>query len=801
MPDRPEHDPLKLIHGPTIWTLSFVRILLPVLVVALALLSTPQFDDTATTSASSAVPTGQGAAIVGDVDCDQDVDAVDALQGLRSLSGLPSTAACLEEAGDTDCDGDRDAVDSLRILRHTAALANSTPPGCPAIGTPAVLPLLLNEVMFLPGAGDDPFVELKSTGGGADPSGLLLVNERDDQFVVPNVGALDSDDVLLVEVGSDFLDDESGFVELRDGSELLDRVAWGIDEPNAVRLSTGGVWDDPEPGLTIGRAPDSADVGPFGWHPFAPADATPGLPNLQPAVDALLPFDGAIFPPGDVELSWYPVAGAQTYSVQVALNDAFSPTLIDETVATPGLDVALESGDYFWRVGANGPSGAASFSSPQQFSLNPAFVAAAPAGAPVTVAVDHLKQKKDTAMLLLESNKKTGTHAWDRSHPDLDVNDPADNMNCVLASLAMMNHSAGGDISQDRIGYEILNNLIPGPEYDLNWGRGFNVAEIEQAFAFALGVAPTTFPASSKTTDEQWAFITAALDAGDPLLSVTSTHATVITGYQSFGGKKLIRIHDPWLRVLWADLASQGFTHFWRASAATNPPDDEPGIAADSDNDGIVDFDETQRFHTNPQDEDSDGDDVEDKEEVRESVFHPSGYNVGKFLGEVRDWDGDGLPNERDCDSDNDGLDDGDDPDDWTIPPSSPDPPTCGPPASITIVGHTMERRDDHTCKKTQELCTYIVTVSLQYTTSVPSAISCYQVVDGGSNNWGGDTNVPSGPGALTLTNDLHSSPPDGPIDVPLTCDLFDISDGLLFAPVIATASVPLNVSVPPLPD
>ena len=770
---------------------------------------------------SSAPQSGPQQEIWGDGDCSGSVSPVDSLKILRKDAGLSSLSvqglcpglgssvavnAVTRVWGDGDCSGTLSPVDSLKTLRFDAGLsATKVDPTCPDFGDLVTIGAaggltLLNEVLFVPGVGDDPFVELKTTGGGADPSGLLLVNEREDQFVIPNVGSIDGEEVLLLEFGgSDFLNDESGSVELRDGEEVLDRVAWGSDQPYPVRLSTGGAWGDPEPGLTIGRAPDSTAVGPFGWHPFAPDDATPGLPNPQPAVDALLPFDGAIFSTGAVELSWYPVAGAETYAVQVADNEAFSPTLIDETVATPGLEATLEGGDYFWRVRANGASGASSFSSAQQFSLDATLVAAAPAGATVTLAVPHLKQKKDTSMLLLESPRETGAHAWDKPHPGLDVNDPADNVNCTLAALAMMNHFFGGNLSQDRIGYDFLKGLTPGPEFDLMVVLGTRFPDqVEQAFAFALGVASTPFHASEKTKDEEWAFITASLDAGDPLLATTRQHSTVISGYMSFLGKNFVRIHDPWLGVYWGELAPVQFVWFWRPSAETSPPDDEPAIHSDSDNDGIVDFDEIQRFHTNPQDEDTDGDGVNDKEDVRESVYGEFGYL--KTIP-VRDWDRDGLPNELDCDSDNDGLDDGDDPDDWTTPPSLSNPTMCGPPASITIVGHTIERRDDHVCKATFELCTYIVTVSVQYTTSVPSAIYCFQVVDGGAAGWGNDTNVPSGPGALTVTNDLHSSPPDGPFPIPITCDLRDISAGILFAPIIATASVPLDVTVPPLPD
>jgi len=88
----------------------------------------------------------------GNVDCDQDVDAVDALHILRYVAQLPSmvpdncpdvgaTPAPMSLAGDgsqmrgdVDCDDDVDAVDALRILRYVAGLNPNLPDGCPPIG-------------------------------------------------------------------------------------------------------------------------------------------------------------------------------------------------------------------------------------------------------------------------------------------------------------------------------------------------------------------------------------------------------------------------------------------------------------------------------------------------------------------------------------------------------------------------------------------------------------------------------------------------------------------------------------------
>jgi len=74
-------------------------------------------------------PTGtpSGEPVVGDIDCDGNVDAVDALAILRFVGGITDElVACAQPAGalsggavlgDVDCDGSVDAVDALAILR------------------------------------------------------------------------------------------------------------------------------------------------------------------------------------------------------------------------------------------------------------------------------------------------------------------------------------------------------------------------------------------------------------------------------------------------------------------------------------------------------------------------------------------------------------------------------------------------------------------------------------------------------------------------------------------------------------
>lgn len=89
----------------------------------------------------------------GDNQCDKDVDAVDALAGLRNSAGLAyqqdpgcpaigsivnvaAPASAIAVFGDVDCDTDVDAVDALKILQFVAGLPFLQNEPCPDLGTP-----------------------------------------------------------------------------------------------------------------------------------------------------------------------------------------------------------------------------------------------------------------------------------------------------------------------------------------------------------------------------------------------------------------------------------------------------------------------------------------------------------------------------------------------------------------------------------------------------------------------------------------------------------------------------------------
>jgi hypothetical protein len=79
----------------------------------------------------------------GDLNCDGEVNVVDALMVLRHVAGLPFTVPdCLEPGsqqgnglrGDLNCDGEVNAVDALILLRYVVGLPFNLPLDCPEIG-------------------------------------------------------------------------------------------------------------------------------------------------------------------------------------------------------------------------------------------------------------------------------------------------------------------------------------------------------------------------------------------------------------------------------------------------------------------------------------------------------------------------------------------------------------------------------------------------------------------------------------------------------------------------------------------
>jgi hypothetical protein len=276
-------------------------------------------------------------------------------------------------------------------------------------------------------------------------------------------------------------------------------------------------------------------------------------------------------------------------------------------------------------------------------------------------------QHKDTRMLCLEGCNLTGDHLWNRSHDypkimkrDDEIHEHEENY-CGRACISMINsyyqESHAKKLSQDYISYHYFKNepwkcggttyAADQPEGDLGHGKDISINNpywnIRHLLKWALGGVEIKWSRSSKLT---YPIIKEAIDAGHPILIARYEHALVIRGYEAIenidGDLSVnIAVNDP----LWSEGEQADMSYDMMLDAGTNKKDvtddflfrcqgwwfanksvsdplkDPENLSIDSDNDGIVDFDEEVRFETDVKNPDTDGDCLPDKLEIMRYTF------------------------------------------------------------------------------------------------------------------------------------------------------------------------------------
>ena len=265
-----------------------------------------------------------------------------------------------------------------------------------------------------------------------------------------------------------------------------------------------------------------------------------------------------------------------------------------------------------------------------------------------------------------------------------------------LLCCARINNFYTGNLTQDRIGYEVFSANVrryaarvvaqsfnqgaptapieraPGPERDLNYGYGLSIEMVAAAGLFSLGAMPG--PGSGYAPlDSIWNRSVAELNAGRPLLGFNCCHVFVIRGYERRGTRRLLYLNDPWPQPNMPgqyafDIDSAGrplgqLEGFMSYPSHPSVAQMEPEALRDSDGDGVWDFDEINRFHTDPNNTDSDGDGVPDKRDIESGIYETEfGYGYAwnpSYNSPGRELDGDGTATELDPDSDDGGCKDG----------------------------------------------------------------------------------------------------------------------------------------------
>lgn len=320
-------------------------------------------------------------------------------------------------------------------------------------------------------------------------------------------------------------------------------------------------------------------------------------------------------------------------------------------------------------------------------------------------------QRKDTTMLDIgggpgnmdANNNPVGStrfgdaNRWDGPH--LDGNGAAlfswngyDNWYCVRASTAMLDTFYGGNLSEDRISYHIWeewatanggNSTTGKPEGDMGFRQGFgSYSSHLESLQWALGATvigtsycPTNVSGVYTCTTGgaapiTWPTVKALLDSGKPFMSINknNAHARVVDGYRILAdNSQWVRILDPvpdncnpecgTSGIRWEafDTFKEDNERTYAVNGSTSARSDEASIGQDTDGDGVNDFDEIVRFHTDPLNPDSDLDWVNDKSDIAEYVFN----NVGSYKPRSPDINSNTVRKELDWDNDSDGAPDG----------------------------------------------------------------------------------------------------------------------------------------------
>jgi len=295
----------------------------------------------------------------------------------------------------------------------------------------------------------------------------------------------------------------------------------------------------------------------------------------------------------------------------------------------------------------------------------------------------HIIQGKDTNMVCLDGCPRDAPTSWMEEH--LVPSEHSDQY-CSRAALAMIASLAGCTLSQDRISYYIFEEADPptrngreagdlgNPFGDLghHWGTftSSSIRALEWIYKQPAGTAgsirlgPDAFDDGDPADMDS---IREFIDDGRPLMRILPEHATVVDGYRitrnrTTGEERiLVRVLDPNSEdpFTWIEFGSGDVVGYLTPPRSGHPDRcDEPEVSSDEDGDMLVDFDETERLGTEPNNPDSDGDMVFDMTDMHGYLFDRD----GNYHLRDPDFDGDTLAKELDPDNDraeDDGVPDG----------------------------------------------------------------------------------------------------------------------------------------------
>ena len=409
------------------------------------------------------------------------------------------------------------------------------------------------------------------------------------------------------------------------------------------------------------------------------------LPGTLPDAKPISLGDGvgvSLSPGEKVHFAWREVDGAKSYRLNV-FSATDSSTVFQKVTEKNQADAALDSGEYLWRVESSGYGlGSAAWdegAKPLDDLLGQRLSVFADTTwiAERYLNVTPLAARKDTRLLDVAWGEMAVVKEWDEPHLEHSHYDEEESFRCWAVGAQMLNHFYGGNLTQDELklkfktkfGVDKWNTLaadkILGAFLHSNLGAmgDFN---LDSVVAWSLKDDASLFRKDSvltKTEVKNW------IDAGIPLYTWDSGHVMILDAYRiSLSGRMDVRLlnTDNDGTMEWRVLNSSALEGFIAATVSGDVRKSDVRIHTDSDGDGLMDYDEIERFGTDPYNPDSDGDGIDDKAEifsytVRDTITDKDSptLKIGLTQLTYADIDDDSLRAELDFDSDGGGKADG----------------------------------------------------------------------------------------------------------------------------------------------
>ena len=379
-----------------------------------------------------------------------------------------------------------------------------------------------------------------------------------------------------------------------------------------------------------------------------------------------------------VNFAWREIDNANSYRFTL-LSSKDSSLIVREETDKNHFKISLKEGKYLWRAESSEHSvGNSSWENSIQFDKYSKISVVSNASESIIDSINPLviprAARKDTYLLDLKWGEMALTREWDRPHLDHSHYDEEESHRCWAVGAQILNHYYGGNITQDEIKLRFKNKLpqILSKDSSTTILLGAFLHDIQgqmnkDSFDIILPwvlnenvILNRTNHIPSKQNVEFW------LKKSTPLYIWDSTHIMILDGYKkTIDGKIFVHLvnTDNDGNTAWINLETTKLEGFIAPQVTGDVRKTDSLIHIDSDNDGVMDYDEIMRFGTNQNNADSDGDGIDDKTEIMSyTILEPisaAPTKIGIITLKKSDFDNDALRAEHDIDSDNGGVNDG----------------------------------------------------------------------------------------------------------------------------------------------